>query len=167
MGKAKKIGIGIGIAVAAFFVLIIVVGAVVMSSRPSIEGDQTVNENPTPITSDIDTNRVQARDLAFSITNATQEGRVISVIVMVENLGDRIETVSWQTFRLIDGSKNLYEDARAFPPDKGQLSAMGEIAPGGSREFKYVYSVPEDTELADCQFVVLEDSRNLKYLDLV
>jgi hypothetical protein len=110
---------------------------------------------------------VRVNDLSFKIDNATQDGRRISVIVNVENHGQHIEMVTWLDFRLIDDGKNLYEDARAFPPDHGPLAAMGEIAPSGNRDFKYVFVVPEGVQMTDCQFVILEDSNNLKYLNLV
>lgn len=109
---------------------------------------------------------VRVNDLTFEVINATQDGRLITVIVMVENRGSDIELVSWLDFRLIDGEKNLYEDARPFPPDSGNLAAMGEIAPSADREFKYVFRVSEGTRLADCQLVVLEDSDDPKYLNL-
>ena len=109
---------------------------------------------------------MRVNDLSFKIDNATQDGRRISVIVNVENHGQHIEMVTWLDFRLIDDGKNLYEDARAFPPDHGPLAAMGEIAPSGNRDFKYVFVVPEGVQMTDCQFVILEDSNNLKYLNL-
>ncbi len=167
LGKGKKIGIGVGIAVAAFFGLVIA-ASLAMNSQPT-------PSNPTSTTpTDVTTNTpiseqksVRVRELSFSIVNATQDGRTITVIVNVENHASGIEFVSWQTFRLIDGQKNLYEDARPFPPDSGQLPAMGEIAPSATKPFKYVYVIPEGTQLGDCQLVVLEDSRNPSYLDLV
>lgn len=84
----------------------------------------------------------------------------------VENHGQRIETVSWLDFRLIDNNKNLYEDGRPFPPDSGQLVAMGEIAPSADRDFKYIFIIPEGIQKTGCQLVILEDSNNLQYLDL-
>jgi len=153
MGKAKKIGIGVGIAVGAFFGIVIAVALM------------TSNSTDAPVLKAAEKS-VRVNDLTFEVTNATQDARLITVIVMVENHGSDIELVSWNDFRLIDGEKNLYEDARPFPPDSGNLAAMGEIAPSADREFKYVFRVPEGTQLADCQLVVLEDSDNLKYLDL-
>ena len=155
MGKAKKIGIGIGIAVGAFFAIAIAASMTI----PDLESNaSTLAANEKSVRVD---------DLTFEVVNATKNARLMTVIVSVENHGSDIELVSWNNFRLIDGEKNLYEDARPFPPDSGNLAAMGEIAPSGSREFKYVFQVPEETQLAECQLVVLEDSDNLKYLDLL
>ncbi|NOJ26493.1 MAG: hypothetical protein DA330_00575 [Nitrososphaera sp.] len=152
MGKAKKIGIGI--AVGAFFAIVIA-AALITSNSEANAPVLTVSEKS-----------VRVNDLTFEVINATQDGRLITVIVMVENRGSDIELVSWLDFRLIDGEKNLYEDARPFPPDSGNLAAMGEIAPSADREFKYVFRVSEGTRLADCQLVVLEDSDDPKYLNL-
>jgi len=152
LGKAKKIGIGI--AVGAFFAIVIA-AALITSNSEANAPVLTVSEKS-----------VRVNDLTFEVINATQDGRLITVIVMVENRGSDIELVSWLDFRLIDGEKNLYEDARPFPPDSGNLAAMGEIAPSADREFKYVFRVSEGTRLADCQLVVLEDSDDPKYLNL-
>lgn len=156
MGTGKKIGIGIGITLVAFFGLVIAA-----SLAANNQQSDTLSQNPATTQQN-----VRVNDLTFSIVNATQTGRSITVIVDIENHGSGIEFVSWQTFRLIDADKNLYEDARPFPPDSGQLPAMGEIAPSATKPFKYVYAVPEGMQLDNCQLVVLEDSRDPKYLDL-
>jgi hypothetical protein len=43
---------------------------------------------------------------------------------------------------------------------------MGEIAPSAIKPFKYVYVIPEGTQLAKYQLMVLENSQNPSYLDL-
>lgn len=179
MGKGKKIAIGAGIAVVAFFAFVIIVAA--FSQQPqsdSVASTQITNQESSDSSSIIQAaneasqntsaqpQSVRVDDLSYKIINATQEGRRITVIVNVENHGQRIETISWLDFRLIDGNKNLYEDARPFPPDQGPLAAMGEIAPSADRDFKYVFVIPEGTQMTDYRLVVLEDSNNPRYLDL-
>lgn len=158
MGKAKKIGIGVGIVVAAFF-------GIAIAAALAASDSETISQDTSTLAA-ADGRSVRVYDLTFRVVNATQDGRLITVIVNVENHGSGIELVSWLDFRLIDGQKNLYEDARPFPPDSGTLAAMGEIAPGADRDFKYVFRVPEGTPLTDCQLVVLEDLRNPSYLSL-
>lgn len=182
MGKGKKIAIGVGIAVAMFFAFVIVVATFAPTLQSDSVPSPATNQESSSPNSIVQTSKettpdtpvqptapqmVSINDLTFKIVNATQHAQAITVIVNVENHGKLIETVSWLDFRLIDKNKMLYEDGRRFPPDKGQLAAMGEIAPSGNRDFKYVFFVPEGTQLAECRFVVLEDSNNPRYLELV
>ncbi len=110
---------------------------------------------------------VRVYDLTCKIGNATQDGRVITIIVNVENLGQDIESVYEDHFRLIDGAKILYDDGRLIPPSSGKLPAGGEIAPSAGRDFKYIFVIPEGTRMTDCQLVVVKEWGNPRYLELV
>lgn len=161
MGKAKKIGIGIGIAVAAFFTLAIIVGALAANQGTPAPAMQTAEDLSVADTvqTAVHTKSARIYDLTFRVINATQDGRIITVFVNVENHGQSIEYISWSDFRLIDAQKKLYEDVRLLPPD-------GEIAPTANMDFKYIFRVPEGTQLSDCQLMVLEDYQNPRYLEL-
>jgi hypothetical protein len=170
MGKAKKVGLGVGIAIAAFFGIAIIAAALSPekeSSAPSLD-TQTKKETPEDTFVQAQTSQtVSANDLTFKIANSTQDGRVITIIANVENYGQDIESVYEGDFRLIDGAKILYEDGRLIPPSSGKLPARGEIAPSAERDFKYVFVVPEGTQMADCQLVIVKEWSNPRYLDLV
>lgn len=159
MGKAKKIGIGVGIAVAAFFGIAIAAAVIASDS-------ETVSQDTSTLGTAEIQRSVRVYDLTYQVVNATQDERLITVIVNAENHSSGIELVGYFDFRLIDEEKNLYEDARPIPPDSGPLPAMGEIAPGADRDFKFVFRIPEGTQLADCQLVVVVDPRNPSYLSL-
>lgn len=164
MGKGKKIGIGIGVVIVAFFSLAIISAALTPDSNPplsnSVADTLTVDDAPLNTTSIQTQQKVRVHDLTFQVVNATQDNRLITVVVQVDNNGSRIEYVSWLDFRLIDGQRQLYEDYRLITPD-------GEVAPFGSKTFQWKFRVPEGTDMTDCQLVILEDPYNLQYLPLV
>ena len=100
---------------------------------------------------------------------ANDDPETLEAIRQIYNYrGPHIVKLEWEgEYCTEPGKLSDLRDPRAFPPDHGPLAAMGEIAPSGNRDFKYVFVVPEGVQMTDGQFVILEDSNNLKYLNLV